>query len=68
MRSAYEVRSTHDSNWSRSWSHGKDPQFTTYIPVSSIEQATALADLTPEALLEVSPRLRGVNVNGNGAC
>jgi hypothetical protein len=39
------------------WSHGKDPQFTTYIPVSSIEQATALADITPEALLEVSPRL-----------
>jgi len=39
------------------WDKGNDPQYTTYIPVSTIEQGVELALLEPLALVGASPRL-----------
>ena len=40
------------------WEGGDDPQYTTYIPVGTVEEATALSKLTPAALLNHFPRLQ----------
>ena len=39
------------------WENGNDPQYTKYIPVSTIDEGEELSRLAPFALLDVSPRL-----------
>ena len=39
------------------WEGGSDPQYTKYIPVSTIGDGEELARLAPFALLKLSPRL-----------
>lgn len=40
------------------WEGGNDPQYTTYLPVESDEEAGKLAKMTPSQLLDLYPRLQ----------
>jgi len=40
------------------WEHGNDPQYTTYIPVETIEEGEALSKQTSMELLNRHPRLQ----------
>lgn len=40
------------------WKEGKDPQYTTLIPVASDEEAKKMAELSTIEILKFSPRLQ----------
>ena len=39
------------------WEQGNDPQYTTYIPVETVEEGAALSEISPMELLNQHPRL-----------
>lgn len=40
------------------WDKGNDPQYTTFIPVASEDEAKKMAEKSPLELLQFSPRLQ----------
>lgn len=40
------------------WSGGNDPQYRTFLPIESEEEASKLAKMAPSELLQFSPRLQ----------